>query len=234
MPCSGIGSMATSPDGRALAGAAGAVGGAARVTVFTATHLETWAARRCLPRGVPVRRVGIGLRGWRSPAAADFISCGLAGGLAEASAPGAIVIPEWVELSSGERLRCDAPLVEALVAAARALGHEPLTGPLVTTSSVVGGPARGEWASKGFVAADMETGLLLGWHPRGAAVRVILDSPWRDLSPAWERPLRALRDRSAWSQAAWLCRAAPACALRAAAVVRAALILLDNWGKTGL
>lgn len=190
-----------------------------------ATPLETWAARRRLPRGTAIERVGVGLRGWFPPAVGPFVSCGLAGGLSEALRPGTIVIPEWVGLVSGERLRCHPPLVAALVAAARRLGYEPVTGPLLTTPRLVTGRARRDWSARGFGAADMETGLLLQWSARGAAVRVILDSPHRDLSATWEQPWRILREPRIWPQGCWLGLTAPAYALRAAAVVGVARAL---------
>lgn len=195
---------------------------AGRLTVYAATGLEAWAARRVLPRGVAVARVGVGLREWPRPAPGPFVSCGLAGALVPEIAPGAVLIPGWVWLPTGERFPCDPHLVAALVAAARALGHEPATGPLVTTPRLVTGPARREWAARGFVAADMESGLLLSWHPRGAVVRVALDAPRRDLSPAWASPGRVALVPWLWPQALRVAAVAPAYALRAAAVVRAA------------
>ncbi|HEX5506807.1 MAG TPA: hypothetical protein VFW96_29610 [Thermomicrobiales bacterium] len=196
---------------------------AGRLTVFAATGLEAWAARRALPRDVAVVRVGVGLRAWARPAPGPFVSCGLAGALTPEIAPGAVLIPEWVGLPTGERFRCDPPLVAALVAAARALGREPVTAPLVTTPRLVTGPARRAWAARGFAGADMESGLLLAWHPRGAVARVVLDAPGRDLAPAWARPARIALAPWLWPQALRIAAVAPAYALRAAAVVRAAV-----------
>ena len=193
------------------------------VTVFAATGLENWAARRRLPRGSAVARTGVALRAWSPRRPRLFVSCGLAGGLDTAHAPGTIVIPAWVGLPTGERLDCHAPLVAALVAAARRLGYAPVTAPLITTPRLVTGTARHFWRARGFAAADMETGLLLSWHPYGAAARVILDTPMRDLSPVWARPSRVLCDLRRWPEAAQIGLAAPAYALRAAAVVAEAL-----------
>jgi hypothetical protein len=67
----------------------------------------------------------------------------------------------------------------------------------------------------------METGLLTA--PRIAAVRSILDTPARELSGAWQAPLRALLRPDVWGEAMWLGREAPRCARRAAAVVGEAL-----------
>jgi hypothetical protein len=202
--------------------------GTSNLAVFAATRLEAWAARRALPRGIAVERIGVGLRGWAPPAARPFVSCGLAGALSESLTPGTIVVPEWVGLPSGDRVRCHPPLVEALVAASRMLGREPVTAPLITTSWLVTGRERQDWSAKGFVAADMETGLLLNWHSCGAAVRVVLDSPQRDLSATWERPWRALLEPLLWPQAFWIGLTAPTYALRAAAVVRAATALTSR------
>ncbi len=69
----------------------------------------------------------------------------------------------------------------------------------------------------------METALLLGMVARVAAVRVVLDTPRQEISPAWRRPWRAALDPRNWRDAAWLARAAPRCSLRAARVVAAAL-----------
>jgi hypothetical protein len=198
-------------------------GGAGDVIVFTATGLETWAARRRLPPNVAVARTGVALRAWSSRRAQPFVSCGLAGGLDTALAPGTIVIPAWVGLPTGERLHCHAPLVATLTTAARRLGYAPVTAPLLTTPRLVTGTARQAWHARGFAAADMETGLLLSWRPDGAAVRVILDTPARDLSPAWARPAWALCDPRRWPEAARLGLTAPVYALRAAAVVAEAL-----------
>ncbi len=193
------------------------------VCVLAATRIEAWAARYVLPREVAVLRTGIGLRRGPPPRVRAFVSCGLAGALSDSLAPGAVVVPRWVGLPSGERLECYPPLVEALARAARELGCEPVTGPMLTAPSLVTGRARREWAGRGFVAVDMETGLLLRRFPRGAAVRVVLDTPERDLSAGWERPARALLDPTLWPQAARMGLLAPACALRAAEVVRRAL-----------
>jgi hypothetical protein len=58
---------------------------------------------------------------------------------------------------------------------------------------------------------------------RVAAVRVVLDTPRQEISPAWERPARAALDPRHWSEGWWLLRTAPRYARRAARVVEAAL-----------
>ncbi|HLH25290.1 MAG TPA: hypothetical protein VK066_22460 [Chloroflexota bacterium] len=199
-----------------------AAGGTRDLTVIAATRLEALAARAVLPRGVAVARVGMGRRARREPPTC-FIACGLAGALSERLRPGAVVVPPWVGLPSGERLPCSAPLVEALAAAARRLGWEPLVAPLVTVPGLVTGRARQQWYAHGFAAADMETGWLLRQQPIGATVRVVLDTPRHDLSPRWEQPLQALWQPGLWPELAWLGLRALPYALRAAIVVRTAL-----------
>src|SRR2546429_5554522 len=61
----------------------------------------------------------------------------------------------------------------------------------------------------------METGLVLA--DRVATVRVVLDTPDRELAAAWTRPGRALRSPAAWRELPWLAREGPPCARPAAA-----------------
>jgi nucleoside phosphorylase len=149
------------------------------------------------------------------------IVCGLAGALAPELKPGAVVIPEWVGLPSGEQLTCYPPLVAALVQATRHLGTEPVTAPLLTAPSLVTGSARADWAIRGFVAADMESALILRQFPETAVVRVILDTPESELAADWEHPMRALLTPRLWPAAAHLAIDAPRATLRAAAVISA-------------
>ena len=189
------------------------------LSVVTATSLEWKAARRELP-GVRVVEAGMALcyRERLEPGDADdpVISCGLAGGLRADLPTGTVVIPRDVLRPDGTRLVCDPELVEALIAGARKLGMEPVTGPIVTAPTVIVGEARGLWAEEGYAAADMETGLLEG---RVAAVRVILDTPQRELSPDWLNPATAMLKPWNWPQAVWLGREAPRCARLAARVI---------------
>jgi hypothetical protein len=67
----------------------------------------------------------------------------------------------------------------------------------------------------------METGLL--GADRVASVRVVLDTPDRELDPAWGRPLTALWHPAAWLQLPWLAAEGPRCARLAAQVLAAAL-----------
>jgi hypothetical protein len=73
------------------------------------------------------------------------------------------------------------------------------------------------------VAADMETGLLVGRNLRVATIRVVLDSPEHGISPDWLRPSRALLQPPLWRELFWLSRVAPLYALRAAHVLKIGL-----------
>jgi hypothetical protein len=88
---------------------------------------------------------------------------------------------------------------------------------------VIVGPARKEWADRGFVAVDMETGLLAGRNLRVATIRVVLDSPEQGISRDWLSPASAVLRPKLWGELFWLCRVAPPYALRAARVLKAGL-----------
>ncbi len=66
-------------------------------------------------------------------------------------------------------------------------------------------------------------GLLIGRAARVVALRVLLDTPDRELSPRWEHPMRASLDPRRWPEAAWLFRTGPELARRAALVLAAAV-----------
>jgi phosphorylase superfamily protein len=191
------------------------------VTVIAATRLEAWAVRRALRRG-RIIEAGVGLRrlGVKDIGEA-VVSCGLAGAVRPGLPTGSVVIPKRVLRTDGQWVTCDPSLVDALVAASRELGLEPELGAIGTAVAIVRGSARESWAQRGCAAVDMETGLLSA--PRIAAVRVILDTPERDLSEVWRRPASAFVRPESWREALWLLRQAPRCAVRAAAVVAAAL-----------
>lgn len=202
--------MATSPDAPATA-----------PTAIAATLLEARALRRAAPKA-RIIKCGIALSRC-DPAAlgSTVISCGLAGGLRADLATGSVVVPARVRRPNGEEFACDATLHARLLAAARALGYEPVVTPLLTSATVVGGSERERWASRGYAAVDMESGLLV--TPRVAVVRVILDTPQRELSPAWRKPAAALCDPRLWPQAFWLAHEAPRCARIAAEIAASVL-----------
>lgn len=191
------------------------------LAVVTATSVEAKAARRAMPNG-NVIEAGVGLAHVeRLKGQSAVISCGLAGGLHHHLPTGTVVIPYEVLRADGSTLECDRALVEMLVRAAREHGTEPVTDPIVTTARIVTGDQRRAWSDRGFAAVDMETGLLRA--ERVAAVRVVLDTPLRELSEQWLRPARALLNPFLWPEAIWLARHGPRCAKLAAEIVRDAL-----------
>jgi len=192
-------------------------------TVLAATGLEAWALRRRL-RGVPVRRTGIALRGWGvTPGAGAAILAGLAGGLEGGVEPGTVAIPSVMGLPDGERLECDPIWTAKLREAAARLGYRTVSGPLLTAPQLVTGPARAYWGQRGFVAADMEAGLLLSAGWRVATVRVILDTPAHPIDGSWEQPVRAFLTPRLWMELLWLTERAPRYAFLAARIVQRAL-----------
>lgn len=204
------------------------------VQVLTPTALEYWAVRATFP-AANVILSGVSLSRRPETGGEIAITCGLAGGLDAELAPGTVVIPGWVGATDGRSFACDQTLVQALTAGARALGFEPDPRPLLTSPTFVTGSDRDYWSRRGFVAADMETGLLAERNLRVAAVRVVLDSPSHDLTEKWLRPGRAIMEGSgpaarfsAWRELFWLCGTAPRYSLRAARVLHAGLQLLGE------
>lgn len=186
------------------------------IVLLAATSLEARALRRELP-GAAIVTAGVGLSKAPSFTAPTVISCGLAGGLRRDLATGTLLVPREVRRPDARILQCDEELVAALARGARALGIEPNFEPLLTSNAIVNATQRSTWAERGFAGVDMETGLIEG--PRVAAVRVVLDTPQRELSQDWQHPLLAMLKPWNWPQMIWLAREAPAAARLAARVV---------------
>lgn len=193
------------------------------VEILAPTFLEYWAVRCTLSRAC-VHWTGLRLARWRGTRQGSIvIVCGLAGALTPGLPAGTVLIPERVGLADGSSLHCDPALVQALVTAAHSLHLHVETGPLLTARSLIVGNERHRWFRRGFVAADMEAGLLAGCNLRVATVRVVLDHPGRDISSNWSRPGIALLQPSLWRELFWLSRVAPRYALRAARVLKIGL-----------
>lgn len=148
------------------------------------------------------------------------ISCGLAGGLRASLPTGTVLIPSRVARAGGGEIACDDAAVRALAEAAERLGYVPLHDPLITTAAFVYGGERDRLARQGFAGVDMETGLLDA--PRIACVRVVLDTPEREISPAWLEPARAMLQPRAWRDLPFLLREGPRCSDIAARIAAAA------------
>jgi hypothetical protein len=191
-----------------------------RVSVVAATSLEAKAARRELPN-IPVFESGVALARMRDGFGDIVVSCGLAGGVRHELHTGTVVIPREVLRPDGTKLVCDRELSDALEHAARELEYVVATDPIVTTAHVVTGEERARWANLGCAGVDMETGLLQA--PRIAAVRVLLDTPLRELSEDWLNPVAAALKPWNWPQLVWLAREGPRCARIAARVAARAL-----------
>ena len=147
------------------------------VEILAPTFLEYWAVRRTLPHARACW-AGVRLARWKGVGQGSIVVvCGLAGALVPGLLPGTVLKPEWVCLADGRIMHCDPALVQALVTAAHTLHFRPDTRPLLTAQSLVVGRERHDWSQQGFVAADMETGLLAERNLRVATVRVVLDNP---------------------------------------------------------
>jgi hypothetical protein len=191
------------------------------VEILAPTFVEYRAVRHALPHAHACR-AGMRLVRWKgAQQGAIVIVCGLAGALEPGLPPGTVLIPEQVGLVDGEIMPCDPALVQALLKAARSLRFQPDTRPLLTAPSLIVGKERGDWHRQGFVAADMETGLLAGHNLRVATVRVVLDSPEHGISQDWLRPPRAVLQPGLWRELLWLARMAPRYARQAAQVLKA-------------
>ena len=189
--------------------------------VVTATSLEARAVRRRAPRA-HVIEAGVGLARMEPgqlPGVA--ISAGLAGGLRADLPTGTLLIPSAIATTNGTAIASDAEWTARLREAAQRLGYACVDAALLTSEQLIVGDERAAWAARGFAAVDMETGRIPA--ARIAAVRVVLDTPQRELSPDWLNPSRAMLRPRNWGQMFWLAREGPRCADIAARVIAAAL-----------
>lgn len=185
------------------------------VTIVAATSTEASAVRRVAPSGVQV--VECGVAAIRAAAFEGLaISCGLAGGLRAGMPTGTVLIPRRVRRPDGSEFECDTQAVDALCEAAKRFAHHVVDDPLVTCDTLVHGAERATWARRGYAGVDMETGVLQA--PRVACVRVVLDTPEREISPAWLTPARAMLQPRAWRDLPFLMREGPRCSAIAAQI----------------
>jgi hypothetical protein len=194
----------------------------APVHAVCAMSVEAWGVRR-RARHLRVVQVGIGGKP-PSGMTGIVISAGLCGGLLPDQTPGTVVIPHHVVDEHGVSHACDPGVVAALERAADYLRLPVASGSLISTSAMVTGPERGTWAGRGHVAVDMESAGIARSAGRFAVLRVILDTPSRELSSAWAEPARAIRKPANWSEAIWLGINAPRYSLRVGAVLEAAFL----------
>ncbi len=193
-----------------------------QVVAVCAMGVEAWGVRR-RARDVRVVLVGIGGRP-RTALPGIVISAGLCGGLLPGQMPGTVVIPTEVMDERGKIHTCDPGVVAALGQAARYLRYPVAGGSLISTSAMVTGSGREALASRGHVAVDMESAAVAESATRFGVLRVILDTPTRELSDAWAAPARAIRQPSNWGEALWLGVNTPRYALRVGAVLEAAFL----------
>lgn len=188
--------------------------------------VEARALRRRAGRlpGVEVVEAGIALsrRPHLRPGLAVLV-CGLGGALTADLPPGTVFVADRIALPEGPARAADPAWVGRLQAAAVELGLQPVTGGLLTATTLVTGAERALWAARGYLAVDMETGHVMASASRVAGVRVVLDTPAHELSPRWEHPGRAALDPRLWGELAWILRRAPAYSDRAARVLAGAV-----------
>lgn len=219
MPSIGSGSMDTQTEHRAVESSFSAT-----PTIVTATRFEFLLTRLIVRHGLVVH-AGMRLERLNSSAhlGGPLVLCGLAGSLVRELTPGTVLIPDNVFTVDGQRFQCDAGLVRTLRAGAIKLGFRPVDGHLLTAPHIVTGAERAVWAKQGFIAADMEAAILAESNTAFATVRVILDSPSRSMSDAWESPAKALMHLDGWRELGWLAWAAPRYSVRAARIAAAAI-----------
>jgi 4-hydroxy-3-methylbut-2-enyl diphosphate reductase len=157
----------------------------------------------------------IGLRARRPLPAGPLLLAGVAGAVTPALAPGDIVVADRI-LRTGAATDpaegtgvSEVPLPGAaeLARVLRIAGLTVHVGPVGGADVIVTGAARAEWAARGALAVDMESGALARTGRLAAVVRAIVDTPVHPLVsfgtlPRGTAALRALR-RAAPVLSAW-------------------------------
>ena len=159
--------------------------------VVTPMRLEGRAVRtsgsaaRVITSGMGMQRaraLGVGL----AAAGAPVVIAGFGGGLQPGQRPGQIVVATEVRVAGGAPGGLPIPAGMALADQLRRAGHDVVTGPIVSSRSVVRGATRRRLGVEGALAVDMESawlaGRLLATDPtRIAIVRVLSDAPGHEL-----------------------------------------------------
>ncbi|HMC38313.1 MAG TPA: 4-hydroxy-3-methylbut-2-enyl diphosphate reductase, partial [Acidimicrobiales bacterium] len=162
------------------------------VTVLAAMGIEARAVRRGLPPGAGLDVVRTGMGPVRAARAAAELGrsgrpdalavAGVAGGLEPGVAPGTIVVADRVLDADGGvvAVLASAPLLAGELSRA---GLPVQVGAVVSARRVVRGPERAAWRRTGALAVDTETAYALaaGWDIPTAVVRVVADTPRREL-----------------------------------------------------
>lgn len=200
------------------------------IAVVTATGIEAAAARKALPPDVNVVEAGIALGTVRSHYDDLAISCGVAGGLRSDLPTGTVLIPTSVRCPNDTVIECDATATRELRRAAASLGYSPVDAPMITSAALVYGANRATLAAQGFAGVDMESGLIDA--ARIACVRVVLDTPQREISAVWATPWRVPFHPAAWRDLTFLAREGPRCSRIAAEIIAAAVPALREDGST--
>jgi 4-hydroxy-3-methylbut-2-en-1-yl diphosphate reductase len=177
------------------------------------------------PLRLEARVVGgtrIGMRARRPLPDGPLALAGVAGAVVPGLAPGDVVVADRILLdpsqvprpggnarpgagaSAGEVLL---PGAAALAKALRIAGLTVHLGPVGSASALVTGPARADWAARGALAVDLESGPLARTGRLAAVVRTVVDTPVHPLVslgtvPRGTRALRSLR-RAAPVLTAW-------------------------------
>jgi DeoD family purine-nucleoside phosphorylase len=169
--------------GRAGLAARELLDGARRVTA--SRGLDGFTGRW---RGVPVTVQTTGMGGASTAivvaelielGARALVRAGSCGGLAEALAPGAIVVADAAHADDGAALALagrtapapDPALTDALAVAARASGRPVARGPVVSTDLFYdpGSPRAPGWSARGLLAVEMEAATLFALAARSGA-----------------------------------------------------------------
>jgi len=193
-----------------------------KVAIVAATGVEASAARWAAP-GTLVFKVGIACAK-RNTFETAVISCGLAGGLRPDVPTGSVLVPRSVRRPDGSELVCDPEMTQALIRSTQDCRKRAIEAPMITSCVLIHGRARSRYAELGYAGADMETGLLQA--PRIACVRVVLDTPQREIDPAWQRPASVLLHARAWRDLPFLMREGRRCAGLAARIAARAIALV--------